>query len=239
MRICSILFLALFFAGCGLQELWVDEGEDALDVDEAEVGAPIWAGKAAWSDAAAVKAELQKRVAQGEVPYVFFYFWGDGPGRKMSDFQNATSGEIAQWEAFAKAIAEGIGKGRAYVVLEPEWDVNPAAASSPKFKQPLFRIIGRFRAVGPNALLVNGPGLWKPDSAYAGFNDAPQKMDLQGFLLHVTSNHGDCTWRSDGSRFSGGTTLTEALKIEQHVRERIQRVKTLFAGGRVILTDLA
>ena len=180
----------------------------------------------------------RRRVGEGEAPYIFFYHWGDGPGRPMSDVQNATAQEIAQWEAFAEAIAEGIGSGYAHVVLEPEWDANPTGANSATFKEPLERIIATFRQNAPNAVLVNGPGLWKSDSVYTEFADVAANMDVQGFLLHIVSNDGDCTWRDDGSSYNGGMDLAEALTIVDKIETRADRVKRLFDADRVMLTDL-
>lgn len=220
--------------------MWSDvlvDGNTEQDVES------NWVGKAAWSDRVDVRNTIADQVENGVVPYLFFFHWGDGPGTTMGEFQNATDAEIDDWIDFAEHIADGIGDGRAYVVLEPEWDANPDGANSSKFKDPLGEIIDYFRAEAPNALLINGPGMWQSDSVYQDFADIASDMDLQGFLHHVVSDDPDCTLREagayEGTHYEGGASFDHHVQIVDNVEDQAQRVQDLFNADEVILTDLA
>lgn len=200
----------------------------------------FWVGGAAYADKEGVKKNLASAVTAGKTPYVFFYHFGDNGSPTMGNVQNATTSQMEEWKLFATRIAEGIGaSSEAYVVVEPEWDTNISGACTSKYTTALRSVIDIFERIAPKARLINGPGLWNPnDSAFSCFKTAASWFDLQGFLHHVVSNHSDCTWRSNREAFTGGTSLSTALGIVDRVRSKADRVKRLFGGGNVILTDL-
>ena len=220
--------------------MWSDV---VVDGEGEESVATNWVGKAAWSDRTDVRDTVASQIADGVIPYLFFFHWGDGPGTTMGQFPNASQDEIDDWIDFAEHIADGIGDGQAYVVLEPEWDSNPEGANSSKFKAPLMEIIDYFRQEAPNAVLVNGPGLWKEDSVYEDFADAASQMDLQGFLHHVVSDDPFCTYREAGAyagtHYEGGAPFSHHVQIADNVETQAERIQNLFDADEVILTDMA
>jgi hypothetical protein len=204
------------------------------------VGGAYWVGAAVSGGKETVKTNLATRVANGETPYVYFYQFGDNGNPPMSDVHNANASQFAEWELFGQRIAEGIGTGTAYVVIEPEWDANITGACKPAYLTSLTRIINKFKTIAPNARLINGPGLWNQnDAAFSCFASVAALFHYQGFLEHVVSSNPACIQRTNGTTYDSGATLTEALKIVGRIRAKAARVKKLFGGGNVFLTDLA
>lgn len=211
------------------------------------VGGQIWAGGAAGDTKESAAKKIRDRIASGATPYVKFYHWGDSGSPKMSGVQNATDSQLQTWRDFASSMGTAIGGNEAYVIIEPEWDSNPTGACTDRYIRTLKDVIGIFRTKAPNAVLINSVGLWKSDSEYRCFKDkgAAALFDSHGFLQHLVSNSGDCPNRHPDhpdypEPFGGGTSLeTAKQKVRDMGTRKIDRLKTLFGGDTVMLTDMA
>lgn len=207
----------------------------------------LWVGGAAWTDASAVKSEIQRRVTAGKIPYVFFYHWGDSGSPGMENFHEADDTDLEGWETFATKIAEGIGRGNpAYVVIEPEWDLNLKQACTSKYKDALREVVRIFRDKADEAILVNGMGFWSMsadwgvNTSYNCFDEPAGWFDLHGFTTHIVSEASYCRARTSnyGGPYDGGKSEAEARDMLRHVRAKAGHLRTLFQVNEVILYDV-
>lgn len=210
-------------------------------------GDHLWVGGTAWNDPYAVRTEIQNRVKSGKIPYVFFYQWGDNANPGIKDFNRVGDDAIRKWKDFATRIAEGIGDGNpAYVVVEPEWDLDITEACSTKYQTHLKEVVNILRGAD-KVILVNGMGFWsmnadwKMNTAYNCFDTAASWFDLHGFTTHVVSSSSSCTARTSnyGGSYTGGTDLDGARRIVDHVRAKAGYLRTLFTVNEFILYDTA
>lgn len=240
LALAHVLALVLFFTvsspswASGQPEpfLWTTDLVSAEGVTP--VDHPIWAGNKAWDDREAVAQEIEARLEAGGVPYIYFYQWG----HDLWSWSTVSATRLQDWEDWALHLANAIGSDLAYVVVEPEWDIDPSSGISPSFKAALERVLDVFRARAPGAVLVNGPGFWQDDAYYEAFADVAALFDVQGFLHHVISEDADCTWRVGGPSWVEAMSYEEALDIVAAVRAKAQRASRLFESDRVMLTDL-
>lgn len=210
-------------------------------------GDHLWVGGTAWNDQYAVRSEIQKRVADGKIPYIFFYQWGDNANPGIKDFNRVGDEAIRYWKSFATRIAEGIGDGHpAYVVVEPEWDLDVTEACSTKYQTHLKEVVNILRGAD-KVILVNGMGFWsmsadwKMNTAYNCFDTAASWFDLHGFTTHVVSNSSSCTARTSnyGGPYTSGVSLTEARRVVEHVKAKAGYLRSLFTVDQFILYDTA
>jgi hypothetical protein len=210
-------------------------------------GSPtIWAGVSGWNNPEGVKTEIETRIQAGKVPYVMFYNWGDNANPGIKHFDQVGQKAIDDWKTFAKRIAAGIGTSKAYVVIEPEWDINRSlttGACSPKYMNALSDVITIFKTQAPNAVTVNATALWRESYGpeYECFRPAAGQFHMQGFMLHVVSNAGTCQDRTSnyGSPYPDGRPLSSAQDIVNRVAKKAQAIKDLYGGNEVLLYDLA
>lgn len=225
--------------------LWAQKRVSTTDMQTID---DMWLGGAADTTASAAYGIVDAAADRGDIPFIKFYHWGDDGSPTMGNFGAATTTQINGWKHYAHEIARALGNRPGYIVMEPEYDTNMSTtngACSPKFENAMKEIVVDLKNTAPNLVIINQSSFfWTgngAESKYTCYADTAKTMHAQGFLIHVSSNDPDCTWRTsnyDGP-FTGGESASSAAQIVTKVKRKAELTRLAFGTDRSFLSDLA
>lgn len=225
--------------------LWAQKRVTTTDMKTID---DMWLGGATNTTADAAAGIVDAAADRGDTPFIKFYHWGDDGSPTMGNFGAATTTQINGWKSYAHKMAAALGSRPGYIVMEPEYDTNMSStngACSSKFETAMKEIVIDLKNTAPNLVIINQSSFfWTGDGAedkYACYADTAKTMHAQGFLIHISSNDPDCTWRTsnyDGP-FTGGESATTAAQIVAKVKRKAELTRLAFGTDRSFLSDLA